>query len=418
MTQAPSDILSDIRRGGLCSGCGGCALVAPEKVTMSVTGHGFLRPRQNAPLSAAQSRAIAAICPGLGQSVDAGGRPDDPLWGPYLEMRTGWSTDPALRHQASSGGALSALLVELVHSGTVDGVVQIAADPDRPEGNVTVLSRTADEIREASGSRYAPSSPLAGLNAYLDGNERLAFVGKPCDVAALRALEHSDPRIAAVFPVKVSFFCAGVPSLKGAEAVLEALGAKPDKVDAFRYRGMGWPGMATATLKDGQTRSMTYQDSWGGILSAVVQHRCKVCADGTGVAADIACADAWAADDQGYPVFDDQPGISLIVARTETGRALLAAAEASGRLETQAFDPAGLAGIQPGQRGRRQVLVARLAGLMLLARPRPRYRGLLVRAAARGVPVRLLLRNMLGMVRRGLQGRIREVWDWENARDQ
>ena len=48
-----------------------------------------------------------------------------------------------------------------------------------------------------------------------------------------------------------------------------------------------------ATLRDGSERSTSYHESWGNILSKHVQHRCKVWADGTGVAADLVCADAW-----------------------------------------------------------------------------------------------------------------------------
>jgi coenzyme F420 hydrogenase subunit beta len=198
----------------------------------------------------------------------------------------------------------------------------------------------------------------------------------------------------------LSFFCAGTPGLSGGRAVLKALGTTPEETRAFRYRGNGWPGQATATLADGSTRSMSYHDSWGGILSRHVQHRCRICADGTGVAADLVCADAWESDAEGYPLFTEEAGTSLIVARTPEGAAILAAAVAAGRLETAAFDPKGLAAIQPGQRDRRHGLAGRLAALRLAGRPVPRYRGLGVGAAARQGGLRISLRNFTGMLRR------------------
>lgn len=100
-------------------------------------------------------------------------------------MRTGWSTDPALRHRASSGGALSALVIHLLNSGGIEGAVQ-TRDGVPPVANAAILSRTPVEVVQAAGSRYAPSAPLAGLGPYLEGKGRYAFVGKPCDVAALR----------------------------------------------------------------------------------------------------------------------------------------------------------------------------------------------------------------------------------------
>lgn len=401
-----SAALSRVARGALCSGCGGCALVAPAQVDMQVTAAGFLRPVQSAPLSAQAEAQIAAICPGLGQTVDAGARRDDPLWGPSLEMCEGWATDPDLRHAGSSGGGLSALLVHLLDSGTVDAVVQTGADPDLPVGNVPVVSLDADAVARAAGSRYAPSAPLAQLEPVLSGAKRYAFVGKPCDVAALRALASHDARVDARIPVLLSFFCAGVPSLNGAAALVRKMGADPPQVETFRYRGMGWPGRATAKLKDGSSVSMSYHDSWGGVLSAHVQHRCKVCADGTGVAADIVCADAWVCDDKGYPLFEEADGISLFVARSQTGAEVLAQAQKTGHVETRPFEQTRLEAMQPGQAGRRKALLARLAGCVLTGHPVPKYRGLQIGAAARRNPLAQNLRNFLGTVRRGLQGRI------------
>lgn len=403
MTPAP--FLRRVRRGDLCAGCGGCALIAPGAIAMAEAAPGVLRPVQTGPVAPEEDAAIARICPGLGQRVEAGTRPDDVLWGPVLEMVEGWARDAELRHAASSGGALSAVLVWLLETGQVDAVVQVAADATDPVANRVTISRSRADVLAAAGSRYAPSAPLAALETILQGGRRHAFVGKPCDVAALRARAGDDARVDAVFPVMLSFFCAGVPALAGARAVLAALGAPAERVARFRYRGHGWPGRATATLDDGGEASMSYHDSWGGILSRHVQHRCKICADGTGKAADLVCADAWHADEKGYPRFEEEAGISLVVARTETGRGLLAGARAAGHLATARFDRRRLEAMQPGQANRRKALLARLWALRLLGRPVPRYRGLHLVAAARRAPPRTLLRNMAGTLRRALSPR-------------
>lgn len=398
--------LARVERGNLCAGCGGCALVAPNKVRMELRAPGYLRPVQFGVLTLDQDRQIARICPGLGQSVEAVGRIDDVLWGPYVSMHTGYTTRTHLRHTASSGGALSAVLMYLLDSGQVEAIIQTAAAPDLPIANVVVLSDTGSGVLAAAGSRYAPSAPLAGLDVHLQSDRRFAFVGKPCDVAALRALALDDPRVDARIPVMLSFFCAGIPSQAGGEAVLKALGTDLAGTAAFRYRGNGWPGQATATLHDGSTRSMSYHDSWGKILSRHVQHRCKICADGTGTAADLVCADAWVCDAEGYPLFEEQDGVSLIVTRNAKGAALLIQAEAAGHLVTDPFDVAKLAAIQPGQSGRRRALFARLAGLRLLGKPVPHYRGFQLRAAGAQNTIGRNIKNFLGMVRRGLTGRL------------
>ena len=141
------------------------------------------------------------------------------------------------------------------------------------------------------------------------------------------------------------------------------------------------------------------------MLSKHVQHRCKICADGTGIAADIVCADAWESDERGYPLFTEGSGTSLIVARNAFGREIVEAAVKSGHVEAGPFDVSTLAGIQPGQRERRRALLARLAALRLCLRPVPDYRGLLLWQAARQNPASRNLKNFLGTLRRTLKGR-------------
>ena len=149
---------------------------------------------------------------------------DDLLWGTTAALWRGWARDDALRRQASSGGVLSAVLKHLLATGEVAFVVTTHADEATPYANRDFHTADPQAVFLAAGSRYAPSSPLADLETHLARGEPFAFVGKPCDVAALRAMARRDPRIDRLIPYKLSFFCAGVPSLKGAEAILEEMG--------------------------------------------------------------------------------------------------------------------------------------------------------------------------------------------------
>ena len=401
----PSPALTRVARGQLCAGCGLCAGVAPDGIVLETVTPGFTRPRQIATLTPAQEMTIAAACPGLVIDSRPGAPHHDPLWGPWHTCATGHATDAALRHQASSGGVLSALLTYALAQGEVDYVVQTGMDPVRPLANSTVLSATADAIFAAAGSRYASSSPLADIDRLLAAPGRFAFVGKPCDVSALRALARIDPRVDAKVPLMLAFFCAGVPSGDGAKRILAAIDAPEPHVVAFRYRGDGWPGNATATLADGTTRSMSYHDSWGHILSKEVQFRCKICPDAIGGAADVACADAWYGDAKGYPSFVEQDGRSLVMTRTMRGEALLRAAVGAGAVAMQPLAPAEIARMQPSQARRKRELIARLAAVAVAGRPVPRYRGVDLTAAARQAPLRQHLRSFAGLVRRFMQGR-------------
>jgi len=399
MSEARSATLRRVLAADACAGCGLCAGVAPGAIEMD-GADGWLRPRVVGPVAPEAEAAIAAACPALDLEIEAAGRPDHVLWGPIVEARIGHATDPELRRHASSGGGLSALLVHLLETGAVDYVLQTAASDADPLGNMTVTSLDRTGVFRAAGSRYAPSAPLADIEEALARDAKFAFVGKPCDVAALRALARVDPRVDARVPAMLSFFCAGVPNRQGAVKVVQKLGFREDEVTAFRFRGDGWPGQAKATGPGGETRGMSYADSWGGILSAHVQFRCKICPDGTGGFADIVCADAWETDAAGYPLFEEAEGESMILARTEAGAALARAAEAAGRIEARPFAVADIAAMQPGQLSRRRAALARSLAMPFAGRPMPRHRGFHLAAAARQGGLKSNLRNFLGTLRR------------------
>lgn len=398
--------LARVARGQLCTGCGLCAAITPA-ITMAMQPPGYARPVQNGPISPAEDAAIAAVCPGL--VIDETGLPAapvvDPLWGRSHFTGTGHALDPKLRHQASSGGVLSALLVHMLESGMIDFIVQTSADPARPTANRTTASTSAADVFAAAGSRYTASSPLADLETWLARDGRFAFVGKPCDVTALRARARHDPRIDAKVPIMLAFFCAAIPSAAGTGRILDKLGVAPTDVASFRYRGDGWPGYATATRHDGTTARMTYASSWGDILSKEIQFRCKICPDAVGNSADIACADAWDADEKGYPSFAEQDGRSLVIARSPAGLALLDAARNSGAIATEPLEMAAIAAMQPSQARRKREIRARLAAMAVTGRPRPDYRGVNLAAAAAQASLGQQLRSFAGLVRRFIQGR-------------
>lgn len=396
-----SPALSRVRKGDLCSGCGLCAAISDGKIEMEVSDGGFLRPRQLAPLSGEEDRLVSETCPGLRltQPVSEGST-DHTLWGPVVQVRSGHAVDPEMRRNASSGGALSALLVYLLEKNEIDYVVQTTADAGFPVGNVTVKSFGRDEVFDAAGSRYAPSAPLASLESHLCDEGRFAFVGKPCDVAALRAMSRFDSRIERKIPYVFSFFCAGVPSLNGAREVLGRLGVEEGELQNFRYRGDGWPGFATAVSRDGRVARMSYADSWGGILSRHVQFRCKICPDGTGGAADIVCADAWICDDKGYPLFEEEEGWSLIVSRNRHGEDLLQRAMDDGAIVASQTDIDGIENMQPGQVKRKGLALSRIAAMAVTLKPVPRFAGFNLAKAARKPGIWQNVRSFLGTIRR------------------
>ena len=294
-----SKTLRQVLDADCCTGCGLCASAFGEdKLEMQITDPGYLRPTQIEGLSGDEEARFSELCPGIHLDQSSSEGQDHPIWGPVIKVRIGASTDKGLRQNGSSGGALSALLCYLLDRGDAEYVLQTAGSEVSPIENQTVESRNREQVLNSAGSRYSPASPLTNLAEKLDAGKPFVLVGKPCDIAATRAFSKHDKRVDETIPYLLSFFCAGVPSLYGTRQILSTLDVKEDDLISFRYRGDGWPGFATAVTKDGKTSRMSYADSWGDILSHHTQFRCKVCPDGSGGFADVACADAWDCDEK------------------------------------------------------------------------------------------------------------------------
>lgn len=398
------DLLAAIVKSGLCMGCGLCeGLFGPQAVRLELNRAHYFTPRELVPLSEEQRRLLARVCPGITLRHLGGSSGHHPIWGPCLELSICHAADPQTRHRGSSGGGVSAICVELLEAGLADYVVQIGASRANPLHNEVKVSRCRDEVLAQAGSRYSPSSPLVRIDQMLDQPGRFVFVGKPCDVAALRQLGREDRRVGEKVVAMLSFMCAGVPSLGGTYDLLGKMGAEPGLVRSLRYRGEGWPGLTKVVLEDGSEKQMSYEEAWGTILNRRLLLRCKICLDGTGEFADIVGADAWQGREDGYPDFAEHEGRSLVLVRTETGRRLLQHCLKQGALvRSQEIAPGDIAGMQPYQVHRRQGLWSRLWAMRLLGSPVPDYDPALLLRAAGQARLGLHLRSFLGMIRREL----------------
>lgn len=393
-------VINSVTTNGFCTGCGLCEAIAPVgHIKMAMSSSGYLRPLVLKTLPNLAIDHISNTCPGIVVRHLAGEKSYHPIWGPISSVQTGHAVDPEIRRQGSSGGVISALAAHLLMTRKVDFIAQIATSTKDPLANELQISRSREDVIRAAGSRYSPSSPLCNLRELLATGERFAFIGKPCDIAALRQYAEINPAIKKQVPYMLSFMCAGVPSIHGTHEVIKVLGAEQSEVVSFRYRGDGWPGMARAIQKDGQFFEMDYNTSWGSILNRHLQFRCKICPDGTGEFADVVCADAWYGKD-GYPDFTEREGRSLILTRSDIGNALVAAAIEAQSIRTETLGVCEIEKMQPYQVERKRLVLGRNIATRLARGNAPRYSRLgLLRAAFQSAPI-AWLRSAWGTYRR------------------
>lgn len=389
--------IKQVLKNNMCSGCGLCV---SQPSQMSLSPEGYLRPQYPIDDDLSQS------CPSI-NLTQSPGENYHPSWGPILSSQVGYAGDPKIRRRGSSGGVITALTHYCLSNQLVDGVITVGASQVNPIQNQVYIVTQADKMVNYAGSRYAPSAPLSLIRQLFDNGKTYAFVGKPCDVAALRSLLKAQPSKQAQFPYLISFMCAGVPSQKGTEKIIQTFGFDGAELDSFTYRGDGWPGLTKATTKTGESKTMTYNEAWGKILNQYLQPRCKLCVDGTGEFADIVCADAWHESNNGYPDFEEKDGRSLILVRTKEGQNLLQHATIANAIEgTEPYPISQLQNIQPYQFSRKSTLFVRLLALKILLAKTPKYQGFKLLTLTKKTPYKNLIKAFLGTWMRKWQRRL------------
>lgn len=358
---------------GNCSGCGACVALSPRDLRMELDPRGFIRPLSTSEDAVVENdekkrTVFEDLCPGYMVKGPSSGPMYLEPFGSFLKAWKGYAGEPKIRFEGSSGGVLTALSSWLLDSGQVTEVIASTSDRDSPSRTIPVTIKESSEIRFTAGSRYAPVSNASLLNL---GATNQALVGKPCEVSAAHSLYKSlekDP------PLTLSFFCAGTPSQMATEKLVSQLGQNVDSLKDLNYRGQGWPGQFRVTDIDGRVSEISYADSWGSVLGKDLQWRCKICPDGCGQLADVSVGDLWESDGNGYPLFEDGDGMSVIIVRTTRGKQLIELAEKQGVVVLQEVDLADAAKVQSYQIQRRRTLAGRLIGLKLLGVVTPTYK--------------------------------------------
>lgn len=406
--------IRDVAERQLCCGCGACAYISPTDIRMVDDVANGRRPMVSS-VDSPSAREAMKVCPGARLAHDPNHFPAGsiaeliPGWGPILEVWEGHATDEEVRYAGSSGGAASALALFCIEQGGMHGLLHIDARPDAPIFNHTVLSTGREQVLRATGSRYAPASPCDGLSMVESAPGPCAMIGKPCDIAAARNAAGLRPSLDEKLGLTIAIFCAGTPSTQGTIEMLKQLGVDdPGRVESVRYRGNGWPGLATVSWRDDQgesrSASLTYAESWGGILQQHRQWRCYICPDHTGEFADISVGDPWY-----RPIPEGAMGHSLVLVRTERGREILRRAMAARYLTLERVEAKIVPASQPNLLATRGALWGRLLALRLMGAPVPVFENLpLFRFWLSELSLKQKAQSIYGTIRRIFRKGLRE----------
>lgn len=283
------------------------------------------------------------ICPGHAMDMQSladkvyGRQPEDPVLGESIGTWACHSSDPGTRSRAASGGFISEALRFLLSSGEIDAAYCASAEQG-PWASRGRIVRSVEELEGVAGSHYHPVEFGASLCQLMASDDRFAFVGLPCEVAALRELMSYRSDLADRCAVVIGLFCGGVNRFdSGIGIYLRDNGIDPSDVTHIDYRDGTWPGMIALRTRDG--RSIRLPRVRGNTRMGIIRYmvafqgygmllRCRICPDQISDFADIAVGDPH------IPRFKsrDSDGWSAVVVRTPRGDDLFRQLLANGRV--------------------------------------------------------------------------------------
>ncbi|MBC8129304.1 MAG: Coenzyme F420 hydrogenase/dehydrogenase, beta subunit C-terminal domain [Rhizobiaceae bacterium] len=215
-----------------------------------------------------------------GRARDAA-RTDELFFGPFRRMVRAKLKHPAAGAQWT--GITTRLAERLLETGEVDGVLTMAPDPDDRWRPVPVIVTKAADMAACRGMRmgYAPLLQLLEP-ARAMGHRRLAVIGIPCQVYALRALqaEFGFERITVIGTP-----CSDNTTTERFHEFLALLSEDPDDIVYLEFRADYHVELRFA---DGRVREVPFlQLPISKLPPDFFPMTCRTCVDYTNVLADI-----------------------------------------------------------------------------------------------------------------------------------
>jgi coenzyme F420 hydrogenase subunit beta len=260
--------------------------------------------------------------------------------GYYRRIVLAQSADPQLRELGGGGGVVTSLLKFGIETKVFDSAIVSAGEPENPAKPIASVATVPDDILSAVGSKFFPSSVAKAFGSAVTGygKTKIAFVGVPCHMRALRKIEAWKHKLGPNLKISIGLFCFGTFSHS---TLLEHL-EKEYKIKPSDIKRMRLSKQFVIETTNGIVKIP---------LEEVEEHilpSCGVCTDFTSELADISVGSA-------YPL----EGWSTMIIRTKVGEDFIIDAVAKGVLSIQSIE----AEPQVYERVVRAALQKRTAGL-------------------------------------------------------
>ena len=361
--------ISLIVKKRICCGCGGCTVICPQACIEMISGRHFNYPQVQADGCIKCGKCID-VCPSTHLLKNLNEKLHVSCLNDFHDYWIAHANDDAIRTEGASGGFISAFLIYLLRAQEIDGAVVACGDDSDPLLNRSFLATDEKGILAARGSRYGPVSNCTTLDQIIKKPGNYAFVGKPCEIHALRKLQDLVPELKKQVRLSIGIFCACTPPRSNTASFLSRWGVRLQDVRKIQYRGHGWPGLFRASNGRRILLKRPYMDAWRHLVASNPAIRCMLCFDTFADAADVSVGDPWGKE----LIASEQRGLSLVVVRSERAKDNIRSAEKCGAISLRETTRADVLTYQKAlvgkiQKARAKVLVYQLLSQKQLREP-------------------------------------------------
>lgn len=351
MDDAANRLFQTVIQGGYCIGCGVCTMLPHSPFEMVMDSKGCF---QAAFVPGVEPRGGSArlleACPFSESAPNEdelagpryrGGAQWDHRIGYYRALYAAHVAEGDYRVQGSSGGMASWMLAELMRTGQIDAAVHVREVNSCGSSHLLFhygVSRSAEEIRAASKTRYYPVEMSGVLKEIRKMPGRYAILGLPCFIKAVRLLTQIDPLLNERVAFCISLVCGHLKSKRFSDFLGWQLGFAPGDVERINFRikfesgsagdyGVEIEGKRNSRTENACVRVLSlFGVDWA--YGFFQYNACDYCDDVFGETADASIGDAWL-----EPYVRDPRGTNVLVVRSPGIEKLVGAAIRKKRLQ-------------------------------------------------------------------------------------
>ena len=277
------DLQSHVLLKNLCTSCGACVITCPFQEVLDYTLNGPSLVGE-----CTKCGICLRVCPrfeldvgDLEQMVFGRERRPEEVFGLSKTVYVARSTRKDLLETCQDGGVATTLLSSAFTSGTIDGAALSGIDSSTPWLPKPLLATSLDEIVDSAGTRYSYSPNLLAYNTGVaEGLEKIAFVGTPCQILALRRIQRAALRKhSRALALTIGLFCSECFSYEGLmiKKIQGKMGMNLRAITKMNIKG----GVILHT-KTGQTVKIPLRDA-----KRYAETKCQYCSDFSAEFADI-----------------------------------------------------------------------------------------------------------------------------------